>query len=86
MSRGRRCRKRKYSWVANEQWHPEQRGETLEDGSFILEVPYSDDRELVMDIMKYGPDVDSNSRRQNSFGTMTIVVAPRWILRSPGVA
>ncbi len=45
-------------WVANEQWHPEQRGETREDGSFILEVPYSDDRELVMDIMKYGPDVE----------------------------
>ena len=45
-------------WVASEQWHPEQRGETREDGSFILEVPYSDDRELVMDIMKYGPDVE----------------------------
>ena len=45
-------------WVANERWHPEQRGETREDGGFILEVPYSDDRELVMDIMKYGPDVE----------------------------
>jgi predicted DNA-binding transcriptional regulator YafY len=45
-------------WVANEQWHPEQRGETRVVGSFILEVPYSDDRELVMDIMKYGPDVE----------------------------
>ncbi|MDP1897989.1 MAG: WYL domain-containing protein [Sulfurimicrobium sp.] len=24
----------------------------------MLEIPYSDDRELVMDILKYGPDVE----------------------------
>lgn len=45
-------------WVANEQWHPDQKGEMREDDSFVLEVPYNDDRELIMDIMKYGPDVD----------------------------
>ncbi len=45
-------------WVATEQWHPEQQGETREDGSYLLEVPYNDDRELIMDIMKYGPDVE----------------------------
>ena len=28
------------------------------DGSFQLQVPYSDARELLMDILKFGPDVE----------------------------
>ncbi len=28
------------------------------DGSYVLEIPYSDDRELVMEIMKFGPDAE----------------------------
>ena len=28
----------------------------LKDGTYELKVPYSDDRELIMDIMKYGGD------------------------------
>lgn len=28
------------------------------DGSYVLEIPYSGDGELVMDILKYGPDVE----------------------------
>ena len=43
-------------WVASERWHPDQVGQLLEDGSYELKVPYSDDRELIMDIMKYGGD------------------------------
>ena len=27
-------------------------------GSYLLEIPYSDDRELVMDILKHGPEVE----------------------------
>lgn len=45
-------------WVAEEQWHPQQSGKFLEDGSYELAVPYSDPRELVLDILKYGPDVE----------------------------
>jgi predicted DNA-binding transcriptional regulator YafY len=30
----------------------------LESGSDELRIPYSDSRELVMDILKYGPDVE----------------------------
>lgn len=45
-------------WVASEAWHPRQRTEVAEDGSYVLEVPYSDDRELLQDILKYGPDVE----------------------------
>jgi proteasome accessory factor C len=45
-------------WVADEVWHPEQQTRWLPDGRFELSVPYSDPRELVMDILKYGPDVE----------------------------
>ena len=44
-------------WVAAESWHPHQRSKFEKNGHFILEIPYSDDRELIMDILKYGPDV-----------------------------
>ena len=43
-------------WVAAERWHPSQRGRTLADGSYELEVPYADDRELIMDVLKHGSD------------------------------
>ena len=45
-------------WVADEQWHPQQQGSVLSDGSYELRIPYSDPRELIMDILKYGPDVE----------------------------
>lgn len=44
-------------WVANEQWHPKQKA-YYQDAHYILEVPYTDDRELLMDILKYGGDVE----------------------------
>ena len=43
-------------WVAAEHWHPEQQGSFLDDGSYQLRLPYSNDPELIMDILKYGPD------------------------------
>lgn len=45
-------------WVAHEQWHPQQRGRLEPDGSYVLEVPFADPRELVMDVLKYGADVE----------------------------
>jgi predicted DNA-binding transcriptional regulator YafY len=45
-------------WVSAQRWHPEQRHRVEKDGSYLLEVPYSDDRELVMEILKYGADVE----------------------------
>ena len=45
-------------WVADERWHPEQQGEWLQDGGYCLRVPFGDPRELVMDILRYGPDVE----------------------------
>jgi predicted DNA-binding transcriptional regulator YafY len=45
-------------WVADEEWHPKQEGRFLPDGGYELRVPYGDPRELVMDIVKYGPRVE----------------------------
>lgn len=45
-------------WVALEQWHPRQRGRLLMDGRYVLELPYSDDRELTMDILRHVPEVE----------------------------
>lgn len=44
-------------WVDSEKWHPEQVGVYLENGDYELKIPFSDTRELCMDIMKYGGDV-----------------------------
>jgi predicted DNA-binding transcriptional regulator YafY len=43
-------------WVAAERWHPQQQGTIRRDGSYELRLPYSDDRELIMDVLKYGAD------------------------------
>jgi len=45
-------------WVADETWHPQQQSQWLADGRYELRIPYSDERELVMDILKYGADVE----------------------------
>lgn len=45
-------------WVAKEQWHRDQRGRLLADGSYELAIPYSNQLELVMDVLRYGPDVE----------------------------
>lgn len=45
-------------WVSSELWHPEQTSEYDELGYFILRVPYSNDTELLMDILKYGAQVE----------------------------
>ncbi len=45
-------------WVADEHWHPQQQSRILEDGSYELRVPYSDSRELVMDILKHSGEVE----------------------------
>ena len=44
-------------WVADEQWHPQQQGRWLEDGSYELSIPYRESRELVMDVMRHGGGV-----------------------------
>jgi predicted DNA-binding transcriptional regulator YafY len=45
-------------WVSREVWHPNQKTHIEADGSFVLMIPYSDDRELIGDIMRFGPEVE----------------------------
>ena len=45
-------------WVADEQWHPDQKGCFDDAGAWTLELPFSSARELVMDILRYGPEVE----------------------------
>ena len=45
-------------WVSAQRWHPDERHRVEKDGSYVLEVPYADDRELLMEILKFGPDVE----------------------------
>ncbi|MCL2297856.1 MAG: YafY family transcriptional regulator, partial [Proteobacteria bacterium] len=48
-------------WVQSERWHGEQRSEALPDGSYRLCVPYADERELLMDILRHGRHVEVES-------------------------
>ncbi|MDR2452696.1 MAG: YafY family transcriptional regulator [Candidatus Accumulibacter sp.] len=45
-------------WVRSERWHQEQQAEALADGSYRLRVPYADERELLMDILRHGRQVE----------------------------
>ncbi len=45
-------------WVAEETWHPKQQARFLTDGRYELKIPYRKSQELLMDILKYGPDVE----------------------------
>ncbi len=45
-------------WVAEEIWHADQQGAFDDQGCWRLKVPFSSARELVMDIMRYGADVE----------------------------
>lgn len=45
-------------WVSGERWHRAQRGHFLDDGCYALDVPYTDPRELVMDLLRHGADVE----------------------------
>lgn len=45
-------------WVSEEGWHPRQKGSFLDNGHYELRIPYGDPTELIMDIMRYGPEVE----------------------------
>ncbi len=45
-------------WVSRETWHPDQNGDYDGEGYYLLRVPYSQDTELIMDILKYGAEVE----------------------------
>ena len=44
-------------WVQAEVWHAEQKTTLKDDGSLVIEIPYSNPKELMLDILRFGPDV-----------------------------
>jgi len=76
--------KNRANWVADEQWHTEQHSQWLENGNYQLSIPFSDSRELIMDILKHGAEVKVISppfliemlkkeieKMQNNYGNLT---------------
>jgi predicted DNA-binding transcriptional regulator YafY len=45
-------------WVSAQSWHPKQCSRIEPDGRYLLDVPYAETPELVMEILKYGADVE----------------------------
>jgi predicted DNA-binding transcriptional regulator YafY len=45
-------------WVSAETWHPQQRGSFDGERRWVLELPYNDPRELMMDVLKHGGSVE----------------------------
>lgn len=44
-------------WAADEIWHPDQQGQWV-DECWQLEVPYGHQRELLMNVLAYGDDIE----------------------------
>lgn len=51
-------------WVATENWHGQQVAHFDAQGHYVLEVPYSDDRELLLDILRHGAEVEVLSPKE----------------------
>ena len=45
-------------WVAAEVWHPDQKGSFDREGRYLLELPFRDDSELVLDLLRHGAHVE----------------------------
>lgn len=46
------------AWVSREEWHPAQRSDFLPDGRWRLRLPYVDDTELLMDLLRHAGQVE----------------------------
>jgi predicted DNA-binding transcriptional regulator YafY len=51
-------------YISLEEWHPRQKSRFEKDGSFVLEVPYSSQTELLGDILKWGEEVEVLSPKE----------------------
>ena len=45
-------------FVGAERWHAKQKQEVEPSGHLLLTVPYANEQELIMDILRYGSDVE----------------------------
>lgn len=68
-------------WVGSEEWHPKQRAHFESDGSYFLEFPYGDDRELLGDILRHGPDVEVLAPKELRERCQTLLVDAARVYR-----
>lgn len=45
-------------WVRSETWHPDQQDQETDDGGLIRQIPYHQADELLMDLLRHGPEVE----------------------------
>ena len=65
-------------WVADEHWHSQQQGRHLADGRYELKLPYSNARELLMDVLHYGSDaviVEPQSLREQARALLALALS-----------
>jgi predicted DNA-binding transcriptional regulator YafY len=67
-------------WVAEEEWHPGVKGEPQKDGGVILRIPYKHEPELVMDILRHGPNVEvlGPASLRKTVGDALVTAADRY--------
>ena len=46
------------AWAASERWHSQQKTEWKKDGSVHIMIPFHHEQELIMDVLRYGADVE----------------------------
>jgi predicted DNA-binding transcriptional regulator YafY len=44
-------------WISQEEWHPEQAGRWTDKQRYELKIPFVDETELVMDVLRHGGHV-----------------------------
>ena len=71
-------------WVSREEWHPDQRGLWLTDGTYQLKVPYTDPTELAMDILRHAEHVSIVADTGNIAQTVRKRTQLAWELLSLG--
>jgi predicted DNA-binding transcriptional regulator YafY len=65
-------------WVADAHWHSKQEGKFLPDGRYQLRLPYSNGKELLMDVMRYGADAEITepvSLREQARATLQLAIS-----------
>ena len=45
-------------WISREEWHPDQQGRWLDDGAYELKIPFAEETELAMDVLRQGAQVE----------------------------
>lgn len=67
-------------WVATERWHARQKSRREADGSYVLEVPYSNPQELLMEVLRYGADVEvlAPASLREQVGAALVAAAARY--------